>query len=380
MTAVLAPYEVAIIGGGPAGSVAAFVLARAGLNVVLLDNESRTTGDPGRGETLSPAAAPVLARLELTEWVGLTRMPRVTGHRSRWGSSRTISRPGFTVSDGATISLDRSSFDAALRAAAAERGTTVLRARVDRLTRENGAWRLDCRNGEQLRACFVVDASGRGSRFIRSAGARLVALDRLVAVVGAFEPRANDRDRNVIIESIADGWLFTTLDSSACRIVSFFTDSDLWSVSDSRQSDVTKLSRVLAESDMLAPFAIGQRRCVTKLWPAGSLTLDRAAVPGMLAIGDAEQTRDPLSSQGIVAAMEDAEAASSLLAMYFEHDSTRVADLHEYDRRRRLANYLQERYLYYRTERRWTAHEFWRRRHDLTEIERVTRRLAPIAS
>ncbi|UVO30144.1 hypothetical protein KUF59_05090 [Bradyrhizobium arachidis] len=97
----------------------------------------------------------------------------------------------------------------------------------------------------------------------------------------------------------------------------------------------------------------------------------------MLAIGDAAQTRDPLCSQGIVAAMESAETASTLLAMDFMQNQLRAAELYEYERRRQLARYLQDRYAYYRTEQRWASQEFWRRRHDRTEIERAIRPLAP---
>src|SRR5882672_11450499 len=53
-------YDVAVLGAGPAGSVAAAVLARAGARVALLGSPSQRPQDVRRGETLAPSAASVL--------------------------------------------------------------------------------------------------------------------------------------------------------------------------------------------------------------------------------------------------------------------------------------------------------------------------------
>jgi 2-polyprenyl-6-methoxyphenol hydroxylase-like FAD-dependent oxidoreductase len=55
-----AQADVAIIGGGPAGAVAALTLARLGVTVALLDAGTRHSLV---GETLPPAIRPVLDRL-----------------------------------------------------------------------------------------------------------------------------------------------------------------------------------------------------------------------------------------------------------------------------------------------------------------------------
>src|SRR5260221_10641024 len=68
-------YDVAVLGAGPAGSVAATVLARAGVRVALLGFPPQRPQDIRRGETLAPLAASVLARLELTDRIAPCRLP-----------------------------------------------------------------------------------------------------------------------------------------------------------------------------------------------------------------------------------------------------------------------------------------------------------------
>ncbi len=359
----MSAYDVAVVGAGPAGSVAALMLARAGLDVALIGIETSETGNPRRGETVSPIAASVLARLQLTKKIDLQRMPRVTGFVSTWGSPRALSRPGFLAVDAGTLSVDRAVLDDALKDAAAECGATVLPGRVDAMAYDGVRWRISHRRTE-YHARFLIDASGRGARFARRAGARLLAFDKLIAVTAVLASAAEDKDRTVAIESLPDGWLFTTLDAVGDRVVTFFTDGDLWPADALKHPDPL-LDRILAGSRTLAGYSGNARRLGTRVWSAGSFALDHAGRPGLLAVGDAAQTRDPLSSQGISSAMRDAESAASLLAASFGDDLSSAIEVHEKGRRRQLIQYLKDRYLYYRAETRWPERAFWRRRHDL---------------
>lgn len=363
--------DVAVIGAGPAGSVAALVLANAGLDVVLLHSDCNSADRSLRGETLSPTATPVLTRLKLLQRAKLDEMPRVTSFVSRWGSPYSVARPGFVVPDASTFSIDRSALDHSLRNSARERGARIVDARVDSLNRALRSWHVKCQDGECIDTRFVVDASGRGARFARRAGARLVVLDRLVALTRVYEATQDDEDRSVTIESASTGWWFTTLDATGNRIVSFFTDGDLLGSPASRSLH-RGLDRMLVDFHGFSRHS-RRRRYSERVYSAATLALDRAAVPGLLAIGDAAQTRDPLSSLGIAAAVEDAESAASILAANFESDVLRVCEQHEYHRRVRLAGYLRERFRYYQAENRWPDSPFWRRRHDRTEIEFSTR-------
>ena len=59
-------HDVVIAGAGPAGAIAATVLARAGARVLVLDR-ARFPRDKLCGDTLNPGALAILARLGLVD-------------------------------------------------------------------------------------------------------------------------------------------------------------------------------------------------------------------------------------------------------------------------------------------------------------------------
>src|SRR5947209_15547 len=75
---------IVVLGGGPAGAVAASILARAGHGVMLV--EKRRTAAFTVGESLPPAAMPVLRELGLYErFLAGAHLPSY-GNQSAWGS------------------------------------------------------------------------------------------------------------------------------------------------------------------------------------------------------------------------------------------------------------------------------------------------------
>ena len=115
----MAACDVAIIGGGPAGSVAAILLARCGAKVVLVD----ASAGRERIEGLSPRVLEILVAHGL-ETAGVdAALPRATA----WGENLTTLNHEHPVL--------RPAFDAALRAQAARergRGDHGARARARR--------------------------------------------------------------------------------------------------------------------------------------------------------------------------------------------------------------------------------------------------------
>jgi flavin-dependent dehydrogenase len=93
--------------------------------------------------------------------------------------------------------------------------------------------------------------------------------------------------------------------------------------------------------------------------PAGSSRLDHAAGKGWCAVGDAAAAHDPLSSQGILAALESGRRAGEAIS------SSAPGAMAVYDESmsEAYARYLAAWLGYYALEQRWPRHEFWRRRH-----------------
>jgi flavin-dependent dehydrogenase len=130
--------DVVIAGAGPAGAVAATVLARAGVDVLLVDR-ARFPRDKLCGDTINPGALAILRRL------GLAHRPERTAIRLE----------GMVVTGGPGVAVEgrygrgrygcairRRDLDAALLAAAAAAGATV-------------------EEGVSVRAAIVEEAAGR---------------------------------------------------------------------------------------------------------------------------------------------------------------------------------------------------------------------------
>jgi flavin-dependent dehydrogenase len=80
-----------------------------------------------------------------------------------------------------------------------------------------------------------------------------------------------------------------------------------------------------------------------------------------LAVGDAAQSHDPLSGQGVVRALEAGLDAASLVARSSAGDKAAV-DRFANDAEQAFDEYLARRTAYYALETRWSCSEFWQRR------------------
>jgi geranylgeranyl reductase family protein len=160
--------DVAVIGAGPAGSVAALVLARAGARVALVD-KAAFPRDKACGDLIGPRGVQVLddlgVRLAGTERVGDMRVVGPTGR-----SVRLPCRPGRTY-PGHGIALPRLVLDDALRGAALDAGCIARTARAGTPVLHDGRLAgFELSNGTKLLADAVIGADGATSRVAAAAG------------------------------------------------------------------------------------------------------------------------------------------------------------------------------------------------------------------
>lgn len=158
-------YDVAIIGGGPAGSTAAALLAQAGRRVVVLEREKFPRFHIG--ESLLPYSMPIFDRLGVREMLDRTCQPKhgaeiVTACGTR--HLRFHFRNGFRLRHHRSYQVERSTFDKLLLDHAATQGAEVREetsvAGVD-FDDDGVTVRLAGQGGGSIRARYVIDASGR---------------------------------------------------------------------------------------------------------------------------------------------------------------------------------------------------------------------------
>lgn len=199
--------DVAVAGAGPAGSLAAALLARTGRRVALIDRP-----DDGRqriGESLPAAADRLLRRLGLPEVAADGRHRRVRGTLSAWGGPPVL-QDALTSPEGPDWRLDRPAFDAALRAAALAAGAVPVTGLATAIRGEAGDWRLDMAGDRPVRAAFLIDATGRRAVVARRLGARRRGDAAMMAIWGVGAPRpADDRGTDrTLIEAVDEGWWY----------------------------------------------------------------------------------------------------------------------------------------------------------------------------
>jgi len=359
-----AQTDVAIIGGGPAGAAAALALARLGVVVALLDAGTRHSLV---GETLPPAIRPVLDRLNLRATVEAEGYLPSVGSWSAWGGAEPWGHDFMFSRFGHGWHLDRRRFDALLREAARSAGAHFASGASVTASEPiaGGGFRLRLADDREISARIVLDASGRGANFARQRGVKRRAIDRMVALAGHVVRRADAEQEPAatLVEATSDGWWYSAPLPQDRLVAVFMTDTDLVRTAGaSAENWLERLAAATHTGARALRYGAGLAGPPV-IVPAASGRLERFGDTDWLAIGDAAATQDPLSSEGILVAMESGleGAAATARVLCGERDALAEAAA---QREKRWLDYLKQRDHYYGMERRWPDAPFWQRRRE----------------
>ncbi|PYL04172.1 MAG: hypothetical protein DME31_04340 [Verrucomicrobia bacterium] len=284
-------FDVAIVGGGPAGSSCAAFCARGGLRTLVLERE-KFPREKVCGDCLNPSCWPVLQRLSLAQRV------RALPH-SKLDSVEFIAIGGRNVivdlptGDDCELSVKRSLFDALLLKHARELGAHVREETTVTALAHDENWKIETAGGENFSARILIGADGRNSTVARLCNLlprparERVALQAHIALPQNF-------GRRVVLQFLPEGYSgqapVNETELNLCLVGTPPTISRL---------------RKWAEGH----FEITANQSWRTITP-----LTRSPVPcaheNVLFIGDAARVVEPFTGEGIYYAMQSGELAA----------------------------------------------------------------------
>jgi flavin-dependent dehydrogenase len=335
--------DVIVIGGGPAGTTSATLLARQGLSVTLLERERFPRFQIG--ESLLPYNNDLFERLGVTAEIAA-------------GESFPKFGAYFVTGDGQVGYTFR--FDKRLQDPY-RRSFQVRRAHFDELLLKNAekhgvevrqqtpVTSIDLSDPDRaivngdLEARFVIDASGHTSVVGARVGNREnVESLKKVAIFAHYRnvPRVPGRDAgNTVIVVLKDAWFWLIPITEDVMSVGLVADRN--HVRSCGLEPQQLLERTIAASSWVAEkMKDAERETQIYVRKDFSFRMRNMVGPNFALVGDAAGFLDPIFSTGVFMAMKSADIASAAVVERLRHGSTRALRAYESSMQDGLARYL----------------------------------------
>lgn len=329
-----------IVGGGPAGLVLGTILARGGVDVIVLEKHADFLRD-FRGDTIHPSTLQAMDELGFAD--ELLQLPHEKAHQMRGivnGESLLMADFSHLNTPFPFIAFmpqwDLLNF-LARKAGAYPNFRLLMRTQAQALIREGdkivGVEAASPEGDITIRADLTVACDGRDSHMRSQASLQPIVLGAPMDVLW-FKLSRRDSDGSEPMGRFDAGRIFITINRN-----------DVWqcgyviakgSFGQLQQRPVSDLQQTIAE--IAPPFA--DRVPEIASWDDVKLltvAVDRLPVwhkPGLLCIGDAAHAMSPIGGIGINLAIQDAIATANLLALKLRDGAVQESDLAAVQKRR----------------------------------------------
>lgn len=336
-------YDVAIIGGGPAGSTAATLLARAGRRVIMLERDKFPRFKIG--ESLLPFSMKAFARLGLQE--KLLRagfMEKFGGEMVGACSEEGVKfyfKDGFGSRTDRAFQVTRAEFDKVMLDHVREHGvevheeTTVEAVEFSDDDVQLRAKAKGSASSREIRARYLVDASGRnslvGSKFkLKKNYEHLQKVSIFAHYDGVLRDSGIDGTLTRLVRA-HDRWFWMIPLSAERMSIGVVLDSAVFK--DAKLSPEEFLSRSLADQPVIHNRMLGASR-VTPVSVAADFSYRNSKLSGdrWLLAGDAAGFIDPVFSSGVFLAVMAGEKAADAIDVVLDQPQKRRRLFAQYEK------------------------------------------------